>query len=69
MEHPKCTHCGYEFDEEEMWHGDYTVGTVHKGDCDVSKLTCPSMDCGKIFHVRCEHHYTFVNVDEDEDDL
>jgi len=26
---PKCTHCGYQFDADDTWHGDYTVGRVY----------------------------------------
>lgn len=66
---PKCSHCGYELDDEETWHTPHWIGTVHNGDCDDSELVCPSLDCKKIFHVRCLHEIKFIQVDEDGDDI
>lgn len=67
MKYPECTHCKYEFDNEEMWYGPTKGDRVSVGDCDQSELVCPS--CDKTFHVRCGHSYTFVNVDEDGEEL
>jgi hypothetical protein len=67
MNHPKCTHCGYEFDDEETWYGEYMVGgKVHVGDGDTSELICPNDDCKKKFWVKCVHHFEFENINEDE---
>lgn len=66
-QYPKCTHCQYEFDEEEMWHDMNDVGKVYIGECDQSDLKCPS--CLKEFHVTCQHHYTFLNVDSEGEDI
>lgn len=66
---PKCSHCGYDLDDEETWHGEYSVGKVGKGDCDDSELKCPSLDCGKTFYVRCTHAIEFVQTDEDGDEI
>ncbi len=66
---PTCSHCGYEFDDEETWHGGNNVGKVHTGDGDLSKLTCPNDDCQKIFHVNCFHLVKFEQVDEHGDTL
>ena len=64
---PTCNHCDYEFDEEETWHGEYTVGKVHTGDCDDSKLKCPS--CEKTFYVHCIHKVEFQTTDEDGEEI
>ena len=61
---PKCSHCGYEFDEEETWHGEYTVGKVYTGDGDDSQLKCPNRLCRKTFYVRCLHSLNFTQTDE-----
>ena len=66
---PVCNHCGYEFDAEEVWHGKYTVGLVHVGDCDDSTLKCPNLDCGKTFFVRCVHEISFITTDEDGEEI
>ena len=66
---PTCSHCGYIFDEEETWHGEYTVGKVHTGDCDDSELKCPNSDCGKVCHVRCIHEIRFLMIDEDGEEI
>jgi|GEM_PF-3315306 len=66
---PKCSHCGYELDDEETWYGEYKVGRVSTGDCDQSELKCPNLDCGKIFYTQCVHKIEFVQVDEDGEDI
>jgi len=66
---PKCSHCGYELDDEETWHGTFSVGKVFAGDEDYSALTCPNRDCGETFYVRCVHDIRFVPVNVDGDDL
>lgn len=66
---PKCSHCGHELDDEQTWHGEYTVGKVSTGDCDESELKCPNLDCGKMFHVRCWHEVKFIQIDEDGDEI
>jgi len=66
---PKCNHCDYEFDDEETWHGEYTVGRVYTGDGDDSTLTCPNLDCGKKFHVRCIHKLVFIPVNKDGEEI
>lgn len=62
---PTCSHCGYEFDDEETWH----KGKVSNGDCDESELKCPNNDCGKTFYVRCVHRIEFEQIDEDGDSV
>lgn len=62
---PVCSHCGYELDEDELWHGEYTVGHVNTGDQEDSELKCPNLDCGKVFHVLCVHEIRFIKTDED----
>jgi predicted RNA-binding Zn-ribbon protein involved in translation (DUF1610 family) len=66
---PKCSYCGYEFDDDETWHGQYTVGYVHTGDGDDSELKCPNLDCGKTFFVRCIHLIRFDQTDKDGDEI
>lgn len=66
---PVCSHCGYEFDDQELWEGEYTVGKVHTGDCDESTLTCPNTDCGKQFFTCCVHEYRFIQIDEDGQEI
>ena len=68
-DNPVCSHCGYEFDDEETWHGKYTVGEVSTGDCDDSELKCPNIDCGKTFFVRCVHRIEFEQIDEDGEEI
>lgn len=63
---PVCPHCNTELDEEETWHGEYTVGVVEKGDCDESEITCPNLDCKKTYKTRCVHYVRFEQVDDDE---
>jgi rubredoxin len=65
MNNPKCSHCGYELDEEETWHS----MEVESGDGDISELTCPNLDCGKVFHVMCRHDINWKSCDEDGDDI
>ncbi len=60
---PKCPHCGYEFDEEEVWHSDHN-NYVHTGDGDDSELKCPNTDCGKKFEVACIHEIKFEALEE-----
>ncbi len=67
--YPKCTHCEYQFDEEEMWYGEHDVGKVYIGDCDDSELKCPNEDCEKTFYVRCIHELRFIQVDSDGDEI
>ena len=67
MNNPKCNHCDYEFDSDDTWHGQYSVGEISKDDCEVSKVKCPS--CGEEFHTMCVHRYTFSTVDKDGDEL
>lgn len=63
---PTCPHCGYEFDEEETWLGNYsTTGNVHSGDGDDSDLVCPNLDCEKKFSVVCIHEIKFEAIEED----
>lgn len=66
---PTCIHCGYEFDEEETWHGEYQVGKVYTGDCDDSELKCPNLDCGKTFYVRCIHLISFEQIDAEGEEI
>jgi len=63
---PKCNHCGYEFDDEEVWESNYKEsGKVHTGESEVSELVCPNTDCGEKFYVECVHQIRFRPVDED----
>lgn len=64
---PKCNHCNYQFDDEDTWHGSYTVGEVHFDEDTQSDLKCPN--CGETFHVVCEHHYHFKNTHADGEEL
>lgn len=66
---PKCSHCGYEFDDEETWHGEYTVGEVNTENGDDSELKCPNLDCGKTFFIRCLHRIEFLQIDADGDEI
>ena len=66
---PVCSHCETELDDEDTWHGQYSVGKVHSGDCEDSELKCPNMDCGKTFHVRCTHRIEFMKIDADGDEI
>lgn len=61
-ETPKCPHCGYEFDDDDVWYGDQDVET---GDCDTSELKCLNLDCGKGFRVVCVHLIRFEAADDD----
>ena len=65
MGNPKCSHCGYELDEEETWYG----MDVESGDGDMSELTCPNLDCEKKFFVMCEHDIKWECCDEDGDEI
>jgi hypothetical protein len=66
--HPKCPHCGYEFDDEETWYGNYNkTGNVFTGDGDSSELSCPNDDCRKKFECTCVHIIMFESDDDDID--
>ena len=65
MSNPKCSHCGYELDEEETWHGQ----EVESGDGDLSELICVNLDCQKTFHVMCRHDIKWDCCDEYGDDI
>lgn len=65
---PTCPHCGYEFDDDETWYGDSTVGAISHGDGDISdELTCPNLDCLKKFYLMCTHIMHYEHCDEDGD--
>ena len=66
---PTCSHCGYEFNDEETWYYDDKIGDVNTGDCEHSELTCPNNDCGKKFYVNCIHLIKFIQTDEDGDEI
>jgi hypothetical protein len=66
---PTCSHCGYEFDDEETWHGEYTVGKVNTDDGDYSVLKCPNCDCGETFFVQCLHRIEFAQIDADGEEI
>jgi rubredoxin len=65
MDNPKCSHCGYELDEEETWHS----MDVDNGDGDMSELTCPNLDCKRVFYVMCRHDINWKSCDEYGDDI
>jgi hypothetical protein len=67
--YPVCGHCGYVFDEDDTWHGEYTVGKVYTGDGDESELKCPNLDCSRTFFVRCVHQIEFDQIDSDGLDI
>ena len=60
MNNPKCSHCGYELDEEETW---YSMD-VESGDGDLSELICPNLDCEKAFYVMCTHDINWKSCDK-----
>jgi hypothetical protein len=66
---PTCSHCSYEFDDDETWHGEYTVGKVNTDDGDYSVLKCPNCDCGETFFVQCLHRIEFVQIDADGEEI
>lgn len=65
---PTCPHCGYEFDDEEIWY-EGTGIYVNMGDCEDTELICPNDDCKKKFNVRCIHEITFIQIDENGDEI
>ena len=66
INNPTCPHCGYEFDEDETWHSQFSeTGEVSSEDGDESELKCPNLDCQKDFKVICVHHITWEAADED----
>lgn len=62
---PTCPHCGYELDEDDTWHGRFTVGKVNTGDCEESEITCPNLDCGKPYKTMCVHYIRFEQVEDE----
>lgn len=64
---PRCSHCGYELDDDELWHENHKIGRVDKRDGEVSELKCPS--CGKTFYVCCIHRITFDQTDEEGNEI
>jgi len=60
---PKCTECGYEFDDEETFYTEHKTGKVYIGDCDDSEIICPS--CGKKFFTRAVMTLSFEQIDKD----
>ena len=65
MNNPKCSHCGYELDEEETWH----TQDIENGDGDMSEIMCPNSDCQKTFYVMCKHDINWDCCDEDGNDI
>lgn len=60
---PVCSHCGTALEHDEMWRDI----DISKEDGDDSEITCK--DCGKVFYVQCMHDISFIQTDEDGEEL
>jgi hypothetical protein len=64
---PVCPHCGYEFDDDETWHSQYSEESmILTSEDEESEPVCLNEDCGKQFKVRCVAVIMF-DSEEDED--
>ena len=65
MAYPKCPHCGYEFDAEDIWHTGSTDFPT-ESDGDTNDTNC--LSCKKPLRVmlNLEPSWTFLDEDDNE---
>ena len=66
MSYPKCPHCDYEFDEEDIWHtGSTDFPTIDDGD--ETETSCSG--CGKALRIILDLEPSWRFLDGDGDYL
>ena len=65
MSEPKCPHCGYEFDAEDIWHTGGTNFPVSE-DGEEKQTRCWSCDEPLLIVLNLEHSWKFIDEDGEE---
>jgi len=67
MTNPKCPHCGFDFDQDCIWHKHSSCEFPTESDGDEGEFDCP--DCGEHLYVTLVLTPSWVFNDEDGDEL
>jgi len=65
MSMPRCPHCGYEFDHDDIWHSDATE-FPHRDDGETTQTKCLSCGIKLTIMLRTTPSWSFYDENENE---